>query len=114
METIKILSRKLSLARSGDWVRLALLAALGMALTGLAGAENRSAAIPLSEIGAKVTTDCLGEPRAVYALLRATDVRFTENLTTLLTTNPPSPAGLSRCTDTSPPEAAEFYRMKRE
>jgi Rax2 C-terminal beta propeller domain len=61
-----------------------------------------------------VTLDFLGLPGSVYELQRATDVRFTLNRTTLLTTNPPSPSGLCRYTDTSPPSAAAFYRLQRQ
>ena len=61
-----------------------------------------------------VTLDCLGVPNAVYAVQRGTDVRFTQNLTTLLTTNPPAPDGWFRFTDSTPPNAAGFYRLRRE
>ena len=61
-----------------------------------------------------VTLDCLGVPGSAYAVQRATDVTFTENLATLLTTNPPSPDGLFRCTDNSPPDATAFYRLLKQ
>jgi hypothetical protein len=61
-----------------------------------------------------VTLDFFGLPGSVYQLQRATDVRFTRNQTTLLTTNPPSPDGLCGYTDTSPPTTAAFYRLQRQ
>jgi hypothetical protein len=60
-----------------------------------------------------VTLDCQGVSGATYAVRRATDVRFTANLTTLLTTNVP-PNGLFRCTDSSPPDTAAFYRLLKQ
>jgi hypothetical protein len=60
-----------------------------------------------------VTLDCQGVSGATYAVRRATDVRFTANLTTVLTTNAP-PNGLFRCTDASPPNTAAFYRLLKQ
>ena len=64
--------------------------------------------------GGTVILDFLGLPGAAYALQRATDVRFTHNLATLLTTNAPAPDGLCCYTDTSPPGTAAFYRLLRQ
>ena len=61
-----------------------------------------------------VTLDCLGVPGSAYAVQRATDVQFTANLATLFTTNPPSPDGLFRYTDSAPPSPAGFYRLRRD
>jgi hypothetical protein len=41
-------------------------------------------------------------------------VRFTADLTTLLTTNAPPPNGLFRCTDSNPPSATAFYRLLKQ
>jgi len=71
----------------------------------------------IERIGAgsgSVTLDCLGVPASAYAVQRATDVQFTANLATLLTTNPPSPDGLFRYSDSTPPDPAGFYRLRRE
>jgi hypothetical protein len=71
----------------------------------------------IESIGAgngSVTLDCLGVPGSAYAVQRATDVRFTMNLATLLTTNPPSPDGLFRYTDPSPPGTTAFYRLRQQ
>ena len=59
--------------------------------------------------GAAMLT-CQGVPNLTYDVQRANDVRFTQNLTTLLTTNVP-PAGLFLYTDPNPPGAAAFYRL---
>jgi hypothetical protein len=61
-----------------------------------------------------VTLDCLGTLNSTYAVERATDVRFTADLTTLLTTNAPPPNGLFRCTDSNPPSATAFYRLLKQ
>jgi len=61
-----------------------------------------------------VAVDCLGLPGTAYAVERATDVMFTADRTTLLTTNAPAPDGLFRCTDSSPPSATAFYRLHRQ
>jgi hypothetical protein len=63
--------------------------------------------------GGSVTLDCQGVSGATYAVRRATDVRFTANLTTVLTTNAP-PNGLFRYTDSNPPNAAAFYRLLKQ
>ncbi len=60
-----------------------------------------------------VVLDCQGVAGVRYAVHRATDVLFTANLTTVLTTNVPA-NGLFRCTDTSPPNAAAFYRLLKQ
>ena len=64
--------------------------------------------------GGAVTLDCVGVSGALYAVQRATDVQFTANLATLLTTNPPSPDGLFRYTDPAPPNPSGFYRLWRQ
>lgn len=64
--------------------------------------------------GGTVALDCKGLPGTAYAVERATDVLFTADLTTLLTTNAPAPDGLFRCTDSSPPSATAFYRLHRQ
>jgi len=46
---------------------LTLLSALALALTGSAGAEKQSAAIPFSQIGAKATADYHGDALAITA-----------------------------------------------
>jgi hypothetical protein len=61
-----------------------------------------------------VTVDFIGLPGAAYGLQRAADVRFTQNVTLLLTTNAPLPDGLCRYTDPNPPNAAAFYRLLRQ
>ena len=63
--------------------------------------------------GGLVTLDCQGVSGAKYAVHRATDVQFTANLTTVLTTNAPA-NGLFRCTDSSPPGTAAFYRLLKQ
>jgi len=64
--------------------------------------------------GRAVTLDCLGVPNAVDAARRGSDARFTQNLTSLLTTNPHAPNGWFRFTDPTPPDPAGFYRLHRE
>ena len=61
-----------------------------------------------------VTLDCLGHPVSTYTVQRATDVQFTSDLATLLTTNAPWPNGLFQWTDNSPPSPSGFYRLRRE
>jgi hypothetical protein len=61
-----------------------------------------------------VTLNFLGLPSCLYDLQRATDVRFTQNQTTLLTTNPPAADGRCCYTDPSPPSTAAFYRLRRQ
>jgi hypothetical protein len=61
-----------------------------------------------------VTLGFVGLPGTGYVLQRATDVRFNQNLTALLTTNAPSPDGQCCYTDTSPPTTAAFYRLQRQ
>jgi len=60
--------------------------------------------------GGTAMLTCQGVPNLTYDVQRADDVRFTQNLTTLLTTNVP-PAGLFLYTDPNPPGAAAFYRL---
>lgn len=64
-------------------------------------------------VGRAVTLACLGASRVSYAVQRATDVRFTQNLMTVQTTNAPA-HGVFRCTDSSPPDSAGFYRLQRQ
>ncbi len=71
----------------------------------------------IQEIGAgggSVALDCQGLPGSAYAVERATDVLFTADLTTLLTTNAPTPDGLFRCIDFDPPGSTAFYRLLRQ
>ena len=58
-----------------------------------------------------VALNCIGVAGKTYVLQRATDLRFTGNLTTLLTTNAPSPDGVFRCADANPPAQSAFYRL---
>jgi hypothetical protein len=60
-----------------------------------------------------VTLDCLGVPGVAYASQCATDVRFTENLITLLPTNAP-PGGCFRCVYSISPDRIKFYRLIRQ
>ncbi|MCX6925835.1 MAG: hypothetical protein NT154_21910, partial [Verrucomicrobia bacterium] len=64
-------------------------------------------------VAGTITLDCQGASGSAYAVQRAIDVRFTQSLTTLLTTNAP-PNGLFRCTDTTPPNAGAFYRLLKQ
>ena len=78
MKTIKISGSNVSFARPGGRLGLAawaILAALGMALTGLAGAESKSTGIPLSEIGARATADYQGEALEVVATAEGARLR---------------------------------------
>jgi hypothetical protein len=59
-----------------------------------------------------VTLNCQGVSSTVYDVQRATDVLFTQNLITLLTTNAPS-GGLFIYTDPNPPGTAAFYRLRQ-
>jgi len=52
-----------------------VLLLLLLALTGLAGAENRAAPIPLSEIGARATADYQGEALGVVATAEGVRLR---------------------------------------
>ena len=61
-------------------------------------------------VNGSATLDCAGVPTSTYAVQRATDVHFAQNLATLLTTNAPANSRF-RCTDSSPPSAAAFYRL---
>jgi hypothetical protein len=58
-----------------------------------------------------VALNCLGVAGSTYDVQRATDIHFTLNLATLLTTNAPSPDGLFRYTDSNPPSPSAFYRL---
>jgi hypothetical protein len=60
-----------------------------------------------------VTLNCVGVAGYAYDVQRATDLHFTRNLTTLLTTNAPSPDGLFRYTDSNLPDQSAFYRLRR-
>ena len=60
-----------------------------------------------------VTLNCLGMAGYAYDVQRATDIYFTQNLTTLLTTNAPAPDGLFRYTDSNPPGQAAYYRLRQ-
>jgi hypothetical protein len=61
-----------------------------------------------------VGLDCLGPPGTAFTVQRATDVLFTADLTTLLTTNAPAPDGQFRCADSSPPSTTAFYRLLKQ
>ncbi len=63
--------------------------------------------------GGTAALDCLGLPGTAYTVQRATDVLFTTDLTTLLTTNAPA-NGVFRCTDSSPPSTTAFYRLLKQ
>ena len=60
-----------------------------------------------------VTLDCVGVPASTYALQRAMDVRFTESLTIVSTTNAPAD-GQFRCIDPDPPSTTAFYRLLKQ
>ena len=78
MKMIKKSGSNVSVARLGGWLGLAVwavLATLGMALTGLAGAQNKSAGIALSEIGARATADYHGDALAVTATAEGARLR---------------------------------------
>jgi hypothetical protein len=60
--------------------------------------------------GASVTLDCCGVWGCGYHIQRASDVRFTQNVTTLCTTNPP-PCGRFQIVDPNPPGTMAFYRL---
>jgi hypothetical protein len=64
--------------------------------------------------GGVVTLSLLGRAGSTYTVRRAQDVRFTQNLTLLLTTNAPAPDGLFRCTDSNPPSTTAFYRLLKQ
>jgi hypothetical protein len=64
--------------------------------------------------GGTVALDCLGLPGTAFTVQRATDVLFTVNLSTLLTTNAPAPDGQFRCTDSHPPSTTAFYRLLKQ
>lgn len=59
-----------------------------------------------------VTLDCRGAAGGLCAVQRAADVRFTQDLTTLHTTNAP-PDGRFTCTDATPPATTAFYRLRQ-
>ena len=60
--------------------------------------------------GGMVILDCCGWSGNACSVQRASDVRFTQNVTTLLTTN--APAGGVFChTDSAPPSGTAFYRL---
>lgn len=61
-----------------------------------------------------VTLDFLGVPPVKYGVQRASDVRFTANITTLITTNAPSPAGVFRYTDPNPLSSTAYYRLVKQ
>ncbi len=52
-----------------------------------------------------------GIPNYYYDVQRATDVNFTQNLTTLVTAQPASSSGVVSFTDNSPPSPSAFYRL---
>jgi hypothetical protein len=60
-----------------------------------------------------VTVRFFGIPGFAYAVQRATDVNFTQNLTTLLSTNAPT-LGSFYCTDPSPPSSTAYYRLMEQ
>ncbi len=53
-----------------------------------------------------------GIPNDYYDVQRATDVNFTQNLTTLVTAQQASSSGVVGITDSSPPSPSAFYRLK--
>jgi hypothetical protein len=61
--------------------------------------------------GGEITLKFAGIPGFGYAVQRATDAGFTQNLTTLLATNTP-PTGVFTVRDPSPPHPAGYYRLR--
>ena len=61
---------------------------------------------------ASVAVKMYGVPNYYYDVQRATDVGFTQNLTTLVTAQKANGDGLVSFTDNSPPSPSAFYRLK--